>query len=284
MAERVGGALALPGRSRPVRMPGPSERPLLVGTAVTYLGLMILLPIAAVAWTATGDGLDAFWRDVSAPQTVAAIRLTVLLSLAVVAVNAVVGTALAWVLVRDDFRGRRLLDGCIDLPFALPTIVSGLVLLSLYGPSGPGGVDVAYSRAGILLALLFVTLPFVVRAVQPVLYEIDRESEEAARTLGARPAAVLRRIILPALTPAVLTGSGLAFSRALGEFGSVVLLAGNVPFRTEVASVHIFGLIESDDPGGAAAVSVVLIALALAAQALLVLLRRRLTRHAGATA
>jgi sulfate transport system permease protein len=278
MAEHVAEVVALPTRRRRTR--GAAERPLLVGTAVTYLGLMVLLPIAAVAWAAGADGPSALWRDVSAPQTIAALRLTILLSLVVVVVNAVVGTALAWVLVRDDFRGRRLLDGCIDLPFALPTIVSGLVLLSLYGPSSPVAVDVAYTRVGILLALLFVTLPFVVRAVQPVLLELDRETEEAARTLGARQSAVLRRIVLPALTPAVLTGVGLAFSRALGEFGSVVLLAGNVPFTTEVASVHIFGLIESDDPGGAAAVSVVLILLALAAQGVLAAVRRRLLRHA----
>jgi len=178
-------------------------------------------------------------------------------------VNAVVGTAIAWELVRDRFPGRRVLDSLIDLPFALPTIVAGLTLLALYGPHGAFGIDVAYTRAGVLLALLFVTLPFVVRSVQPVLAEAERDAEDAARLLGASRWAVLRRIILPQALPALLSGVALAFARAVGEFGAVVLVSGNLPFRTEVASVFISSQIASYNVEGAAAVSVLLLALSL---------------------
>jgi sulfate transport system permease protein len=165
----------------------------------------------------------------------------------------------AWVLTRDEFIGKRLVNSVIDLPFALPTIVSGLVLLTLYGPSSPIGVDVAYSRVAIGMALLFVTLPFVVRSVQPVLIEVDREMEQAAISLGASNSTVFRRIILPNLVPAILSGAGLAFARAVGEFGSVVLISGNIPFDTQVSAVYIFKLIESDAPISAAAVAVELL-------------------------
>jgi sulfate transport system permease protein len=194
---------------------------------------------------------------------VAALKLTLISSAIVAAVNAVAGTAVAWVLVRDRFRGRRLVDALIDLPFALPTIVAGLTLLALYGPKGPVGVDVAFSRAAVVLALLFVTLPFVVRSVQPVIEELDPEAEEAARSLGAGELTVLRRVVLPALLPAIVSGAGLALGRALGEFGSVVLISGNLPYETEVASVFVFGRIETGDVTGAAAVSVVLLAASL---------------------
>ena len=193
----------------------------------------------------------------------AALKLTLISSAIVAAVNAVAGTAVAWVLVRDRFRGRRLVDALIDLPFALPTIVAGLTLLALYGPKGPVGVDVAFSRAAVVLALLFVTLPFVVRSVQPVIEELDPEAEEAARSLGAGELTVLRRVVLPALLPAIVSGAGLALGRALGEFGSVVLISGNLPYETEVASVFVFGRIETGDVTGAAAVSVVLLAASL---------------------
>jgi sulfate transport system permease protein len=263
---------------RPVQAAGPL---LLRGGVAAYLGIIVALPLAAVVWKAADLGAGDFWSTVSSDQTIAALRLTLLLSLLVVAVNVVMGVALAWVLVRDDFRGKGIVDAVIDLPFALPTIVSGLVLLTLYGPSSPIGVDVAYSRIAIAMALLFVTLPFVVRSVQPVLIELDREAEEAAASLGARPRTTFRRVILPSLAPAILAGAGLALARALGEFGSIVLLAGNIPFKTEVASIHVFGLIEQDDPGGAAAVSVVLLLMALAAQVGFSLLRRRWVRHEG---
>jgi sulfate transport system permease protein len=189
------------------------------------------------------------------------MRFTVLVSIVVVLVNIVTGTLIAWVLVRDEFPGKRLVNALIDLPFALPTIVAGLVLLALYGPKGPAPFDIGFTRIAVALALLFVTLPFVVRSVQPVLMELDREMEEAATSLGARPRTVFARIVLPNLVPAIAAGAGLAFARALGEFGSVVLISGNIPFKTEVASVFLFGQIESDNTAGAAAVSVVLLVL-----------------------
>jgi sulfate/thiosulfate transport system permease protein len=196
---------------------------------------------------------------VTAPEAWAALELTFVVSLLVAAVNSVAGTAIAWVLVRDRFPGRRIVNALIDLPFALPTIVAGLTLLALYGPKGPVGIDVAFTRGAVLLALLFVTLPFVVRSVQPVLQALDPEVEQAAASLGAGPLTSFRRVVLPSLRPAILSGAGLALGRALGEFGSVVLISGNLPFKTEVGSVFIFGQIESDNVTGAAAVSVVLL-------------------------
>ena len=219
----------------------------------------MLIPLAAVLVRSLEGGADAFWDAVTSAQAVAAIRLTLIVSLLVAAINAVVGTLIAWVLVRDEFPGKRIVNGLIDLPFALPTIVAGLVLLALYGPSGPVGINVAYTRAAVVLALLFVTLPFVVRAVQPVLMGLEREAEEAAESLGAKPWTIFRRIILPALRPALLAGVGLAFGRAVGEFGSIVLISGNLPYETEVASVLVYGQIESGNTTGAAAVSALLL-------------------------
>jgi sulfate/thiosulfate transport system permease protein len=252
-----------------------------LGIASGYLSVIVLIPLAAVLLRSTESGLDGFWRAISNPQAIAALRLTLLVSLAVVAVNAVAGTAIAWVLVRDRFRGKAIVNSLIDLPFALPTIVAGLTLLALYGPKGPIGVNVAYTQAGLLLALLFVTLPFVVRTVQPVLLELDTEMEEAARSLGASSLGVFRRIIFPNLLPAILSGAALAFARAIGEFGAVVLISGNQPFRTEVASVYIFGQIESDNVTGAAAVSVVLLGLSLAVLFAIGGVRRWATKHDG---
>jgi sulfate/thiosulfate transport system permease protein len=165
--------------------------------------------------------------------------------------------------VRDMFRGKRVVNALIDLPFALPTIVAGLILLALYGPTSPVGIDVAFTQFAVLLALLFVTLPFVIRAVQPVLIELDREMEEAALSLGASGRTVFTRVILPNLVPAILSGAALAFARAVGEFGSIVLISGNIPFETQVASMFIFKQIESDNPIGAAAISVMLLSLSL---------------------
>jgi sulfate transport system permease protein len=230
--------------------------------ATAYLSLVVLIPLAAVVAESTTGGPSAFWQSVTSPQAVAAMRFTVLVSIVVVVVvNIVTGTLIAWVLVRDEFPGKRFVNALIDLPFALPTIVAGLVLLALYGPNGPAPFDIGFTRIAVALALLFVTLPFVVRSVQPVLMELDREMEEAALSLGARPRTVFARIVLPNLVPAIAAGAGLAFARALGEFGSVVLISGNIPFKTEVASVFLFGQIESDDTAGAAAVSVVLLVL-----------------------
>jgi sulfate transport system permease protein len=224
-----------------------------------YLSVVVILPLAALVWKAGEDGAGGIWADVTSRQALNALKLTIGASLVVTLINVVMGTLVAWVLVRDEFRGKSVLNAIIDLPFALPTIVAGLTLLALYGPKGPVGIDVAFTRAGVALALLFVTLPFVTRAVQPVLLEVDREAEEAATSLGASRLTVFRRIILPALRPALIAGAALAFARAIGEFGSVVLISGNLPNRTEVSSVFIAGRIETGDTAGAAAVSVSLL-------------------------
>jgi sulfate/thiosulfate transport system permease protein len=265
-----------------VAVPAPARRrgvPLSLGITTGYLSVIVLIPLAAVVLRSTDGGADAFWDAISNPQAVAALRLTLLISLAVVAINAVAGTVIAWVLVRDSFRGKTVVNAIIDLPFALPTIVAGLTLLALYGPRSPIGVNVAYTVTAIVLALLFVTLPFVVRTVQPVLLELDRDMEEAAQSLGASSFQTFRRVIFPNLFPAILSGSALGFARAIGEFGSVVLISGNQPFKTEVASVYIFGQIESDNITGAAAVSVVLLAVSLAVLLAIGGVRRWATRH-----
>jgi sulfate transport system permease protein len=222
-----------------------------------------------------GGGLGGFWHDVTSREAVAALKLTVGVSVVVTLINVVMGTLIAWVLVRDEFPGKGVVNALIDLPFALPTIVAGLTLLALYGPRSPLHVSLAYTRAGLALALLFVTLPFVVRAVQPVLLDLDKEMEEAAWSLGASPALTFRRVVLPSLRGAIVAGAGLGFARALGEFGSVVLISGNLPFKTEVASVFVFGQIENDNVQAAAAVSVVLLVISFALLLLLSLLARR---------
>jgi sulfate transport system permease protein len=251
------------------------------GVVVGYLSVIALVPLAAVALRSVENGLDGFWDAVSNPQAVAALRLTLVASLVVVAVNAVLGTVIAWVLVRDDFRGKGIVGSLIDLPFALPTIVAGLTLLALYGPEGPFGVNVAFTRFAVVLALLFVTLPFVVRAVQPVLLELDPEVEQAAASLGAGPLTTFRRILLPALFPAITAGCGLAFARAVGEFGSLVLITGNLPFETQAASVFIFSQVESDNVTGAAAVSVVLLAVSFVVLMIFAAIARRAVRSDG---
>jgi sulfate transport system permease protein len=231
--------------------------------ATLWLSVIVLIPLAALVARSFDGGLDTFWSAVSSRQAVSALRLTLWTSLLVAAVNAVAGTLTAWVLVRDDFRGKALINALIDLPFALPTIVVGIVLLALYGPTSPFGIHAVATTWAILLALLFVTLPFVVRSVQPVVHELDREMEEAAASLGAGSLTIARRIILPNLVPAILSGAAMSFARAVGEFGAVILVAGNIPFHTQLASVYIFGQVESDDPIGAAAVAVVLLGLSL---------------------
>jgi sulfate/thiosulfate transport system permease protein len=237
---------------------------LALGVSTLWLSLIVLLPLAAVVVRSLDDGLAAFWDHVTTRQAISSLEFTVIVSLVVAALNAAFGTLVAWVLVRDRFRGKALVNALIDLPFALPTIVAGLTLLALYGPKSPIGVDIAFTKIAVAMALLFVTLPFVIRSVQPVLIELDREMEEAAASLGASALTTFRRIIFPNLVPAILSGAALAFSRAVGEFGSIILLSGNIPFDTQVSSVYAFKQIESDNIGGAAAVSVVLLLVALA--------------------
>jgi sulfate/thiosulfate transport system permease protein len=249
------------------------------GVAMGYLSIVVLLPLAALVWASRAGGLDEFWSQATQPEAVAALKLTLGLAAVCALVNALFGTVIAWVLVRDRFPGRGFVDAVIDLPFALPTIVAGLTLLALYGPGGPFGIDVAFTRIGTLFALLFVTLPFVVRAVQPVLLELDQEMEEAAASLGARSFAIFRRIVFPNLLPAILSGVALAFARAIGEFGAVVLISGNLPFKTQVSSVYIFQQVESDNGTGAAAVSVLLLLISLAVLLGIGAFRRWRTRH-----
>ena len=238
-----------------------------------------MLPIAALVWASRAEGAHGFWGSISSPEAVSALKLSLGAAAVVALLNAVLGTITAWVLVRDDFRGASVMNSIIDLPFALPTIVAGLTLLALYGPKSPIGVDVAFTRTAIVMALLFVTLPFVVRTVQPVLIELDTEMEEAARSLGASELAVFRRVILPNILPGILSGVTLAFARAVGEIGALVLISGNLPYRTEVASVYVFLRIQSGDTTGAAAVSVVLLTISFAVLLLIGAIRRRTTRH-----
>jgi sulfate/thiosulfate transport system permease protein len=245
-----------------IRLPGAGAG-LGRGLVGLYLSLMVLLPLAAVVAESAEGGMSAFWESVSSPQAVASLKLTVICSLIVVAINGFFGTVIAWVLVRDEFPGKGAFNAVIDLPFALPTIVAGLTLLTLYGADSPVNIDVSFTRVAVVMALCFVTLPFVVRAVQPLLIEMDREMEEAATSLGASGFTTFRRIILPNLLPGILAGITLAFARALGEFGSLILISGNIPFETEVSSVFIRSQIESGNVPGAAAVSVVLLTISL---------------------
>lgn len=250
-----------------------------LGVGMLWFSLLVLIPLSAVVFTAADGGWSAAWATITNEQTAAAIRLTVGSALLVTAVNVVMGTLIAWVLVRDQFVGKRALEVLIDIPFALPTIVAGLVLLSLYGKDSPLGLELANTRGSVLLAFLFVTLPFVVRTVQPVLAELDPEVEEAAASLGASRFTTFRRIVLPAITPAIAAGAALSFARAVSEYGSLVLLSGNLPFRTEVTSVRILSSIENDNTAGAAAVASVLLLISFAVIVLLDVLQRRMVRR-----
>jgi sulfate/thiosulfate transport system permease protein len=270
-----------PARTRRAARPGALTRgsALGLGVAMTWFSLLVLIPLAAVVVKAAGGGWETFAQTLSNGQTLNALKLTVGTSLLVTAVNMVMGTVIAWVLVRDRFPGKRVLDVIIDIPFALPTIVAGLVLLSLYGADSPLGLNVANTEKSVFLALAFVTLPFVVRTVQPVLQEMDRDVEEAAASLGASRATTLRRVILPTLVPAIFAGAALSFARGISEYGSLVLLSGNLPNRTEVVSVRVLSYLEGGNPASAAAVATVMLLVALLAIVALDLIQHRVARR-----
>jgi sulfate transport system permease protein len=249
------------------------------GFVVLFLSVVVLIPLSMVVYRSTDEGWSGFWHQVHSPFAWSALKLTVVMSVIVALINLVMGTAIAWLLVRDKLPGQRVLDTLIDLPFALPTIVAGVTLILLFGTASPIGIDLAYARSGVLVALLFVTLPFVVRTVQPVLMELDRDMEEAAASLGASQLTIFRRIILPTIAPAVAAGTTLAFARALSEFGSTVLISGNLPGKTQVAAVYIYGRIQEDSVTGASAVSTVLLAVSLVVLVLLNVIQRWVARR-----
>jgi sulfate/thiosulfate transport system permease protein len=265
--EAIRPELAQPGSRLPEPPEGaratgtPGLTSLRVGVTTLWLSVIVLLPLAAIAWQAAGGGWQAFWLAVSSHAAVESFRVTLVISAVVTVLDVLFGLAAAWVLVRDDFIGKGLIDALIDLPFALPTIVTSLVMLALYGKNSPLHIHLQHTPPGVAMALAFVTLPLVVRAVQPVLLEIDRAVEEAAASLGATGPQIFTTIVLPSLAPSLLTGAGLAFSRCIAEFGSVVTIGGAVPGKTEVTSQWIRSLIENDDRTGAAAISIVLLAI-----------------------
>lgn len=250
-----------------------------LGVAMMWFSLLVLIPLSAILAKTASGGWGPFWQTVTNKQTAAAIQLTVTQAALVTVLNVVMGTMIAWVLVRDRFRGKRVLDVVIDIPFALPTIVAGLVLLSLYGPNSPLGFNIANTRFAVFLAFAFVTLPFVVRTVQPVLEELEPEVEQAAASLGASRFTTFWRIILPALTPAITAGAALSFARAISEYGSLVLLSGNLAFRTEVTSVRILTYVENGDFAAASAVASVLLVVALVVIVLLDVIQRKVARR-----
>lgn len=247
-----------------------------------WVGLLVVLPVATLVLRGVEGGLPALHAAVTAPAAVAALKLSLWTAAVATVVNAVVGTAIAWTLVRWDVPGRRVLAALVDLPLAVPTLVAGVLIVALFGPQtavggalAAVGLPVAFARPGIVLALLFVTLPFVVRAVEPVLEELDPAEEEAAYTMGATPLHTFRRVLLPPVLPAVAAGSVQTFARSIAEFGSLAAVSGNVPFRTLVAPVHVLGEVEAGNTAGAASVSLVLLTLALALQPLSAALARR---------
>ena len=237
-------------------------------TAFLYLGFMVALPLATIIRSGFADGFTTFWADVTNPTAFSALKLTLITSVIITVINAVMGTLTAYVLVRFHFPAKGLFNALIDMPFAIPTLVTGVMLVALYGPQrtvggwlNAHGIQVIFATPGIVLALLVITYPFVIRAVQPVLMEVEKGQEEAAYTIGASKWTTFRKVVLPTITPALLTGGLLCFARALGEFGSVVVVAGNIPGVTLTAPVYVFGQIESQNQRGASAMSILLLAL-----------------------
>jgi len=251
------------------------------GYTLTYLSLIVLIPLAALLLRPVGLGWGGFWHVVLAPRVLAALELSFGAALLGAGINALFGGIVAWVLVRYDFPGRRLVDALVDLPFALPTAVAGIALTALYAPNGwlgtllePLGVKVAFTRLGVLVALTFIGLPFVVRTLEPVLQDLDPEFEEAAATLGAGRLETFRRVVLPAVLPALLTGVALAFARGVGEYGSVIFIAGNMPMVSEIAPLLIIVKLEQYDYAGAAAVGVAMLAISFLLLLLINMLQR----------
>ena len=254
---------------RPSPLPGFG---LTLGYSLCYLSLIVLLPLSVMVWRAGSLGLDGIWQVATTPRVLAALEVSFVTSALAALLNAPMGTLIAWVLVRYDFPGRRLADAMIDLPFALPTAVAGIALAALYAPNGwiggllaPFDLKIAFTPLGIFIALVFIGLPFVVRTVQPVLQDLDREVEEASATLGASRRQTVRRVILPALLPAITTGFALAFGRAVGEYGSVIFIAGNLPFVSEIAPLLIVTRLEEFDYAGATAIATVMLAVSFVA-------------------
>lgn len=238
-----------------------------MGYTVIYLSLIIIIPIAVLFLKASTISISEFWNTVTDERVVASYKLTIYTSLVAAIVNACFGTLIAWVLVRYSFFGKRVIDALVDLPFALPTAVAGIALTSIYAPNGwighyfaAVGIKIAYTQFGIMIALTFIGLPFVVRSVQPVLQDLDHQYEEAASTLGANSAQIFLKIILPAIFPSILTGFALAFARALGEYGSVVFISGNMPMKTEIVPLLIITKLEQFNYAGAAAIATVMLA------------------------
>ena len=259
-----------------------------MGFTVAYLSLLVLIPLAALIARPWEHGLDGFWRTVTEPRVLAALRLSFGAALAAALVNCVMGLVVAWALVRYDFPGKRLADAAVDLPFALPTAVAGIALAAIYAPNGwvgalfaPFGIKIAYTSTGIFIALIAVGLPFIVRSVQPVLQDFDAEVEEAAKTLGATTLQRARKVILPALAPAIVTGFSLAFARAVGEYGSVIFIAGNMPMRSEIAPLLIVIKLEQFDYAGAASVGLAMLLLSFAALVAVNLVQLALVRRGG---
>lgn len=265
------------------------EKLILRNLSFFYIGILIVLPIAAIIAQAFQGGMHSLWQNVTSSQAVYSLRLTFITAVVMVIVNVITGTAAAWVLVRYKFPLKNLMNSLIDLPFAIPTVVTGIMLVSLYGPHsvvgaflGKHNFEIIFAKPGIILALLYVTFPFVVRAVQPVLLEMDVDMEEAAKTLGASTMTTFFKVTFPTLLPAILTGAALSFSRAMGEFGSIAIVAGNIPFKTQVASVYIYGELESYNPQGALGLSVVLLLISFVILIMLNFLQIWSRRHEGA--
>ncbi len=270
------------------QLPFPWRQWGLRAAAVTYLGLMLILPLAAVVNDGLSGGIGGLWADISRPAAWAAIKLTLWTAGVMTIINTLMGTLTAYVLVRYSFPGRSLINAIIDLPFAIPTVVTGVMLVILYGPQGALGSflkqelgwDIIFAPPGIILALLFVSFPFVVRTLQPVLMEVDLDQEEAAYTMGASPLLTFRKVLLPAIMPALITGSILGFARALGEFGAIVIVAGNFPLRSQTAAVYVLSQIESENQRAASGMSVVLLGIAFCLVVIVDLVqRRREERH-----